>query len=466
MNSTLTLLVPLVVLAGVVFGVTLLSQYTPREEKEPTPGAASAAAAGGWPENEPALRFRSDMVGWDPTSDDLALKTFPGFFEPGGTLHHASFWFRNGNAVPVEIRARGVSCSACTSAELALLPATAPADVARASLLPLPLPFPTALPAAAGAKLLAGLQWQPFDFTDKDKGLVVPPGPDPKSPQRGVIRVAFTVRPPANSRTLSAYFAALPAGVPAATEYQLKIALTAAPAFEVAPDHLDFGQLSDTGGPWTKEVTVVSSTRDLDTFPPPDVSGANGAGDAVRVGAPAAVTGPAFAALAAEYASQSPPVRVRAAYKVPVTVGRPESGAFDLGPLDRQLWLSVPNSEPKRVLLTGVVAGDVRPLDGWAFDLGSFGIRADHSKAFTVRVGKPGVELALVPGESKPDFMKLSLERVPGSADVTDYRVRITVPAGQGAGELPADSMVVFERKGPNPLRLRVPVKGRGVFRN
>ena len=108
MNSTLKYTVlPLALVVVVVFGVTLISMGV---------GDQKAADPIGANFNPPLYFTLTEMV-YDPTSDLVAKRTFPGYYEPtGGKQIPVSFWFQNPHPVPVRVAILGRSCTSCSSA--------------------------------------------------------------------------------------------------------------------------------------------------------------------------------------------------------------------------------------------------------------------------------------------------------------------------------------------------------------
>jgi len=79
----------------------------------------------------------------------------------------------------------------------------------------------------------------------------------------------------------------------------------------------------------------------------------------------------------------------------------------------------------------------------------------------TVETERSGVELVLVKDLTVPKYLKVELLKQPDVGDRGSYKLKATIPANEQLGEI-RDGVVVLEAKGPNPLRLRIPVTGRG----
>jgi len=76
---------------------------------------------------------------------------------------------------------------------------------------------------------------------------------------------------------------------------------------------------------------------------------------------------------------------------------------------------------------------------------------------------RPDLALEVVPGASRPEFLDVSLKKLPDAGTRGQWQLTVRVPPNRVQGEL-TDGLVVLELKGPNPQRIRIPVRGRGVL--
>ena len=186
MNSTLKVVLPLVLLVVVVSGVTLISlgvgDRPPTEE--------------GSVQYSPPLYFALTEMAYDPTSDSLAKRTFPQFVEPtGGRQVPVSFWFYNPHPVPVRVAILRRSCTSCSAARLAVVPpealraVTARGAVAGGLSAP---EHPGDLIPPLAEPLLHSLAWQDFNLERPDQAIEVPPG-SAEAPTWGVLQFGVVI---------------------------------------------------------------------------------------------------------------------------------------------------------------------------------------------------------------------------------------------------------------------------------
>jgi hypothetical protein len=482
MKSTLKILVPLVALVGLVFGVTLLLQYTPTEEKD---GGKGPKGGGG----ERPLTFFTSTRAWDgrpvwavypdapsPTAPD---HFFPGFFEKN-TKTRTAFWFENRNASPVSVQLKGVTCSSCSGGSLAPVPPEALRNLLQltaVSGLPLGLtsPLPLGLAAGAWADTVGRLQWQSHKFATTDWTFTVPAAPkDPWSPsQLGILVLEFDT---AGKNHLGATFASQVQGsADQFAEDTFNINFEVVNPFELAPLTINVGELRDNSQPRIDEFFVFSATREPGTgdgqLPPPNcrVSMPGGAGEPgklVAVEPPVLIPEAEYASLAERMSGPSKTVRVRAAYRVPVRI-TPQAGddRLDIGLLEREVWVTVPvsNAAERAVKIQGKVTGGVGLRDAKEFALGTFKGKDGATKEEVLAADRPETELEVVPGQCRPEFLKVELKRLPSGPDRGLYAVKVTVPPDRQFGAI-NNGVVVLQIKGPKPQRVRIPVTGSGGF--
>lgn len=475
MSSTLKILVPLGLLLAVVFAVTLFSQYTPKADDDKKDDAKADEVATAQP-----LRFFTNTRRWDPFSESLADRAFAGFYEAGAEEHPAWFWFENRNPAPVTMQLKGVSCTACSGGRVAAIPP----DVARmilqsAAVSALPqgflsaLPLGLAAPAALLDKARPTLAWQAHEFSENPAAITytVPAAAnaDGWSPQWGVLELHFKVKK--NPLVpLKAGFITQVEGSAQVGKDDFAIYYEEAGKFDVDRAAITVGELNDTSPPQAHDLIVYSATNaklpELKIVVMMPVGASGEAGGFVSTGPPVPLP-PAdrdrFAADLARGAGR--PVRVAAAVRVPVTVkARDGDAKIDIGELERVIWLTE-GTEMKQVAVKGTVRGPVFLSEGAGIDLGTFTARKDAVETVNVSTERAGVKLAVVPGETRPPYLRVALAPQPDSGEQGRYKLTVTVPKDRAeSGEI-KDGVVVLEVPGPNPQRIRIPVKGRGNLR-
>lgn len=473
MKDFLRAALPLSVFVAVVFGLTFLAQYRVRppdaEESKP---------------QEPPLRFGSSARRWDPTGS-LQDQIFPGFFEvqanAAGPKNAARFWFENRNPQPVTLRLRGVSCSSCSAGRVAAIPPETTRCLLQMCVV-------SGLPQGLGGGLTVGmvgpaalldpdrLTWQQYEFRETPHATFTIPAADNRdglSPQWGILELQFTVGA-LGVKTLTAEFELQVQGRPDVQIARFDITFEGVNPFEVAPPRLDVGELMERSGPQTYELLVYSSTRGPTgsgpgVLPPPSVDvrlppGASGeVGRFVTVGQPVRVPESELVPMSLEVSKRlKKPTRVEAAYRLPVTIDlRAGQQPIDIGPLERDIWVAVPDALPRSVPVRGRVRGSVW-LDNDLRDISlSYQVTSGLSdRLFRLIADGANTELVPVPAECRPEFLKIILEKEEVQpSDRTIYRLKLSVPPNARTGGW--SGAVVLELKSTGQ-RVRIPVRGNG----
>ena len=483
--STLKILVPLALLIAVVFAVTFFSQYTPTDPVEPE-GQKDAPA-------EAPLRFFTNVRQWDPISAEASLqnRTFPGFYKAGGNdnatgnQQQTAFWFENRNPKPVVIQLERASCSSCSGASVAAIPPDATRFLLQsAAVAALPqglfagLPVVLAAPAANlyradGPLAKNSSLWQQHQFANQDpSGIVyrIPAAADADgwSPQWGVLEMNFVPKNAPQSVHLTTWFKTQVEGSSQSVEETFNVGYESAPPFEVDRTSIEVGDLTDSSPQQTHEFLVYSTTDDtmpdlsIRVMMPPGIAG--DPGGFISTGRPVPVPGAELDALAVSLSRHlGKPIRVRSAYRVPVTVRvRDGSSVLDIGRVDREIWITQ-GTEQKQVSVRGTMRGSVYLKGTKEVNLGNFPYTKGTAAAVTVATDRRGVDLALAPDLTRPKFLQVSLKKLPDRGETGEYELTVKVPEREDAaiGEI-AEGMVVLEVRGPHPQRIRIPVKGKG----
>jgi hypothetical protein len=320
MKSALKVLLPLGLLLAVVFAVTFFSRVTPTDVGGGKKQVVAAADTG--------LEFFTATRKWDPSPDaPLQDQAFPGYYEPGETVHATQFWFRSRNQGKLTLRVLRVSCSACSGARVAPIPPDAVRgllQMAAVSALPVgPVAGCPAGMAGAEAVLTSKLEWQGHAFADgvsAAKYDIPPPDrSDPWNAPWGILEVNFKVKPNP-SVPLQAMFGVFDEGEQVVGTNTVSIDFAAVQAIEVDKSAIDAGELADNTPGQAHVVTVYSSTRTAAELPGLSarvVNPAGGeAGPLVTAGRPEPVPPADLTRLAAELTAKAGrPVRVRSAFR-------------------------------------------------------------------------------------------------------------------------------------------------------
>ncbi|MBX9585504.1 MAG: hypothetical protein K2X87_34795 [Gemmataceae bacterium] len=478
MSSVLKYAVPLAVLVGVVFAVTYFSRYTPTDDGPP--GFVlqeKGESAPGKP-----LVFFTTARRWNPQSPSLPDRAFPGFFPIDPVRPQvAHFWFENRNTEPVTLQLKGVSCSACSGGRVAPLPAEATRlllQVSAASLLPQGLTTGLAGAGMVGpaARLFSApdaLPWQGYTFSehrgDFSQVRYTVPGAanaDGWSPQWGILELNFKVGENP-SLPLTADFLSRVGTTEQVGADRFSIHYRPSKPLEVDRQAIDLPELSTSAPVQTGEFVVFSPVNEGSTPPTVRVDLAPGAteevGEWVTAGPPVRLAPAELEALAARLTEMSKePFRVASGYRVPV-VARVKVGdrPADIGRLERTVYVT-DGAESREVRVKAGVRGPVY-LTGEAKEVafGTFRGAAGAAATYELTTEAPGTELAWVPGETVPKYLTVELTRQPDRGDYGRYKMRVTIPKGELAGEL-TGGVVVLEAKGPTRQRIRIPVTARG----
>jgi len=155
------------------------------------------------------------------------------------------------------------------------------------------------------------------------------------------------------------------------------------------------------------------------------------------------------------------PVRFRSAFIVPITISPKVGDAkMDIGRLERSVNFRL-GSEVQTVRVTGSMRGPIYLAGSKEIGFGNFHYVDEQSVVVKVESERADLELRIVPELTQPKTLKLDLKREPNIGDRGLYSLKATLPGREQLGEI-KDGVVVLEAKGPNPLRLRIPVTGRG----
>jgi hypothetical protein len=477
MKPILKIAVPLVVLVGVVFGITYIMIYVPPDQKTddgPTGDrplifpSATRFWQPGW-----ATAPDDDEKGADPLN-----RLFPGFYEQG-MKGKARFWFQNKNPQPVTIKLLHVSCASCSQGAIYIIPPETVRTTIHTSIVSgLPQGLFTGLPVGmvGPGALFDPARLRPeqaHEFRDPSAVVFKVPAEDNTdgwTPRWGILELGFEANtPPPDTRNIESIFECQIEGSTQVERNQFRIAFDVVEPFRMYPDFIDVGQIEESAKSVEREILVYSSTRPQPEkpFPPPGISAYPGGhvnDKFVVSGSPTPVPAEELDALSQRLTKESGrPVRVTGAYKVPVTVAaKIGDQRLDIGQLDQRLQVSIPGADPKFVTVRGTVRGGVWLSNGNAIDVGNFKSRDGMPLAkFELTTDRPGMDLVVVEGQQQPGFVQVTLVKKPDLGGRGYFDVQVHIPKNKQVGSI-ENGVIILEVKGPNPQRVRIPLKGRG----
>jgi hypothetical protein len=475
MNSFTRIGLPILLVVGVVFGITFVRMYSP---DEPTPDGPKGAGSGKATARPLPLKFGLTTASPQPDDPPAGLKSLKYWDSVNevGVASHFDFWCHNPHPQPVVIRVSGVNCQ-CAGVEMAPVPREAFQDyVVTSALAGGPLGAVAAGPVAAvaHAQLDGRLAWH--TLKGKDQAEQTLEAADPAAgTQVGIIRLTWEGRGEAGPRVVNATLVSRLGETPG-TVTTLEAQMAVVPGFDAvrregvdlwaSARELPVGELRENAE-FTRTVYLLSATRRqllytvTATRPDPCITWTE----------PVPASPEEVRAFTDFIRPDSPARPPRSVYKVDVTVrerveveegGKRQLRQLDLGLLDRQLTITAVNGGSAPVHLRGRVLGDVTFLQGapdGRVDLGtSFPANQDRVKDVSLLAERAG--LNLVVAEVTPNYLKAKLEPLPPIDGRNQWRLRVTVPQGSLYGSLPETSAIVLTTAGPNPRRLRLPVRG------
>jgi hypothetical protein len=246
--------------------------------------------------------------------------------------------------------------------------------------------------------------------------------------------------------------------------------------FEVVPRSLPFGDLAQGASPATRDLIYWSACRGPTTDPklPQPTLTVAGQDPFLKVGTPVELTPEQVELLAVQLTveGKGAPVRVRGAYRVPVTLhrhppGKPSPGVPaepDIGPYERQIGVTAAGTlHTVPIPVTANILGLVGLVDAQAADLKQFNSHGGVERPFTLVSDRNDLVLRPLPDEFKPQgVFKVGLsEPQPAGGTRRVWTLKVGVSPGGWVGSLPADSVVVLEAKTADGVRkVRIPVQG------
>ena len=485
MKSFTRIGLPVLLVIGIVFGITFIGMYS--SDDSPTHDGGMSKMGGGTSMVLP-LNFSATIITPVPVPPSGEIKDVPSnlrhlyYWEANievGASGHYEFWCQNRNAQPVSVRVPLTNCQ-CAGVALAVVPPEVYKDYAVFSALangPLSA-APGPVSAIVHALLLnSKLTWNPLNTGGEKFEQTIPAADPARGPQFALVRLGWAAKGEIGAKSITAeLFANLPDGTPDHTSLQANTLVV--PAFDllrrdsakgwVPSIEIPVGELRENGEA-RQEFFLASSTRtqflyQLSTIKP----------DPCVTWSQVVPANEAEIASFDEFSrSKENSVRLKSLYKVVVTVrertevvidGKKQFHQLDLGVLEHKLSIVGFEAGARSVFLKGRVLGDVTILSGaesGKLDLGN-AIRADqdHSRDMILIADRPGLDLTLLEKEISPNYLKVKLEPLPLVDGRKKWRLRVTVPKESLYGSLPENSGVILQTNSPSRRRLTIPVRG------
>jgi hypothetical protein len=423
-------------------------------------------------------------------------RSFPAFYEPKDDLglgHSTTFWFENPHPKPVMMVLRHVSCGSCTGGKIAAIPPDVTRQIlemSRISILPqgLATTLPVGMVGPAAHLDEPRLSWQGHLFRDNREATYKIPAagdnPDGWTPQWGILKLEFSIGA-IGAKPLQVAFQTAVEGSQEVAENRFLIAPEGMNPFELTRSLIDLGELNDRSEPRKFVIVAFSATRGPnrmrpgemgDLLPPraivrmPSSQGGD-PGKFIQVSEPVRIPDSDLGIvmdLISEMSQRQKFVRVEAAYRYTITFDpKADSRSIDIGLLEREIWFTLDGGEQRSVRVKGIVSGVV-----WLDDNQNQITMPDsrqtegYTKSFKLVTARRDLEVQLLANETKPNFIKVSLEKDPNppAADRGFYKLNVRVQStkenssirpGTWSGE------VVLEVKGQKAQRIRIPIKGR-----
>lgn len=444
MKTLTQLVIPLVIIVGIVGGVTFVRQYnaTAPATPPPTESVASSATA-----NFP-LFLPVKAVEWTPAYAGEVEEQVPG---------HHDFWFENRNDFPVLMGVYKKNCT-CSHVEVAVLTEEEGKKYKEWSAEAGAQPGKQAPPdqAATGGKPngrgpAPELKWQQLELDDsRTAGVLI----SPKA--AGMIRVGWKDKNSGAERLTAELWSQAQQGQPSAFAFQrVEVPLTIVPAVRVASPDVNAGELFP-GGTAEVQFNCWSSTR-----PAMSLAAVVRGGDDKIDPCFTVETQPLSKEECTAF-SEAQVTRVLSGYRVNLKIKErlSDSVQLDLGPFRRKLVLTTDlGVEPPALVVTGIVRGDVlvgNQDDKDRLVLGYFPAERGTKKNVILTTTQPGVVLVADGMTWQPEFLNVQLKQV----GPTRWLLNVESPPGRAAGAFPPGSAVTIQLQEGSMRRIRIPVAG------
>jgi hypothetical protein len=470
MKTLSQIVLPIAVVAGLVFGITYLANYS--VTRSGNKGGTKLLGT-----SERPLTLAVAVARRDPAQP--FLKYWKTDFEVG-EHGHFDFWFRNAHPQTVRVSFSTASCT-CAGAELGIVPADAWNDyVQQSGIAGMPgLSTGPIVGALNTIALESKISWTDLKPVDGKRDGLVPAATDRNGPQMGIVRLKWEGKESADGsssagRRLTAKFMTqLPDTNAVALDLE-------ALYFVVPPFQVNVGASPEQGARLgsliaesavKRELYIWSKTRDTMHI---SISPLNlgPLSDCIEIGEPELLAGPDREMFVDLLTQGGVPGEIKAVYRAPVTVHerrliKNNSQAIlrqlDVGPLKFGLQVSLEVGKAMTVTLSGVVRGDLRILgkseDNERIEFGpSFASSESRTVETLVISDRAGLDLDLLKAECRPAYLDVSLKSQGQKEGRGQWILTVTIPPNSLFGTL-EDSFVVLATKDTTPRRIRIPVK-------
>jgi len=464
MKTLTQVVLPIAVIAGLVFGITWIMNYS---NTNPSGGSSNGVSAPK-PTEIPPLKFVHLTAKRDPNVPDL--RDWDDYFEMG-TEGHFDFWFRNVHEQEVTVTAQP-TCT-CSGVDLLVVPPQAwNAYLKESALAGWPgLPASPVLAAVNLCQLQSQFRTHPLAAQGKQlEGSSVPAASSPANPQMGIARVNFKAKnePKFGADLKVTITSKLPGQNGNAAELKLYYNVVSPYVMRSQEDGL-IGELR-AGSVIERDVVVLSYTRpelklQLASADKGDQK------DCIEWSEPVPFTPEERQAfMIGVKKEEAMSANVKSGYHIRVKVyerrevvekGQKVLKQLDLGPVMLQLRSVVPDLPDQMVYFRGTVRGDLRILTDREVDRIDFGAsfpsRDSRTKQVTLVSDRKGLELELLKDQCTPEYLDVSLQPQKEVQDGKKWTLSVRIPEGRLYSHL-ENSYVVLRTKDSPPRRFRIPV--------
>ncbi len=468
MNSTLKTALPIGLVVLMVFGITFMSQFTPQ---------SGPVAEQNEVETIPPLIVGSAEILYDPSPGAPAHhRFFPGNFEvgTGDSVNRVGFIIRNARPESVFLAALTPSCTLCTSARAAAIPAPELKNyfqhVSAGSLF-LTTGGMDLVSAVAWAETHPKLKWHTFAFNDTRNKFELPGATAEYGESWGIIELGFKMANVGAPLPKYAAFDLYDANNNklSAQPFPFSVTVGGRAPQEINTSEVSIPELSETVSEHPFEVFCLSTTRQI--LPMPVVS-VGGNDPHVMIAKPVPMNEVELERFSLSASSLPGPegrpttVNFLSGYRITGFVKRDANGkSIDLGPYQKEIYIGggpgVVLEKPSRVQLTGNVVGAIRLERTDKIEFGSYDGNFLQKKEIRLWTERKNMDLEVVTELCDPSFLKPSLSAPSQEADRTYWTLNVQIPAREGRRP-PWQGFIYLRSKGDKSLTIRIQVSGHG----
>jgi hypothetical protein len=475
MGSTTRVILPIVLLFGVIFGITFISNNTNTPVEQPKPSVVPNKKI------DP-LSFGIVNAEPNPNSSNPAIRTMTVDWDIGVTGHF-DFWFLNPNKETVQVYLQGKSCT-CAGAQLAVVPAASTkraVELSAIGTLGNPLQSLAMLPFVAG-ELTRDLKWETMSLESESDLKKIPPAGD--LPQLGILRVTYSSSKPGEKKRVTAKLmtsigntVALPKELSVVSRVaptmnffspndKGKFAIEFTPLYPYDSANRDFYLFSFTRSELDVRVSWALATDDHSGF---------------SFTAPQKVTGAEFDKIVAEIdtLAELGPARIRSMYRIGISV---QERAIDpttkqvkfrqqMGPFEKLLLATIGDGteyNSLRVPIRGIIRGEIRIVsnsnDNDRIDFGkSVNALTGETREVELQSIQPGLDIELLSNLTSPPYLQAEMTLKGEEQGKKSWFLKVRIPPGKLNGTLPTDAAVTIQLKDGSSQRIRIPILGTAI---